>query len=64
MPEDVKTTLMLMYSDQILRIVEQKDELTNGDFQGAIEAVVLTLLRGNHDAMYDKMRKMAPWKNS
>ena len=33
------------YSNKILEIVEHKDEFTTSDFQGAIEAVVMNIVR-------------------
>ena len=32
------------YSDKILEIIDNKDELTRGDLQGAIEAVVMNII--------------------
>ena len=55
MPDDVKNALTLMYSSQFLDIVDQRDELTRGDLQGAIEAIVRTLIGGDHSAMYKKL---------
>jgi len=58
MPENVRSTLMLMYSDRIYKLIEDRDEMDDGDFAGAIEAVVLTLLDGNHNDMYKQILKM------
>jgi hypothetical protein len=33
------------YSDKILDIIDNRDEFTRGDLQGAIEAIVLTIIR-------------------
>jgi hypothetical protein len=37
--------IVLNYSDKILDIVDNRDEFTRGDLQGAIEAIVLTIIR-------------------
>jgi hypothetical protein len=37
--------IVLKYSDKILDIVDNRDEFTRGDLQGAIEAIVLTIIR-------------------
>lgn len=38
------TMLMLKYSDDILEVADNRDNFTRGDFQGAIEAIVLNIL--------------------
>ena len=38
------TFLMLKYSDRILEVIDQRDDFTRGDLQGAIEAIVLEIL--------------------
>lgn len=58
MQEDVKVALLMMYSGQIMNLVDNKDEMTHGDLEGGIEAVVLTLLNGNHNQMLEKILKM------
>jgi hypothetical protein len=58
MPDDVKNALLMMYSDQILEIVDNRDEFPRGDLQGAIEAIVLTLLNGNHKPALEKLLKI------
>jgi hypothetical protein len=35
---------IVKYSDKILEIIEHKDHFSNGDLQGAIEAVVVTII--------------------
>ena len=35
---------VLKYSDKILEIADRRDEFTRGDFQGAIEAVVMNII--------------------
>lgn len=35
---------VLKYSDKILEIADRRDEFTRGDFQGAIEAVVMSII--------------------
>ena len=37
--------IVLKYSDKILDIVDNRGEFTRGDLQGAIEAIVLTIIR-------------------
>lgn len=45
-----ETTLkMLKYSDKILTIIDGKDEMTRGDLQGSIEAIVLMILNEKHN---------------
>ncbi len=38
------TLLMLKYSNQILEVFDSREEMTRGDLQGTIEAVVLNIL--------------------
>jgi hypothetical protein len=58
MPNDVKNALVMMYSDRILEIIDNRDEFTRGDLQGQLEAIVLNLLNGNHQDMMEKILKM------
>ena len=60
MPEDVKMHLHFMYSDKIMDFVNQRegDELTRKELEGQIEAVVLTILNGNHREMLEKILEM------
>ena len=36
--------LVQKYSDEILEVVDCRDDFTRGDLQGAIEAIVLNIL--------------------
>jgi hypothetical protein len=58
MPDDVKNALLMMYSSEILNIIDHQDELPRGDLQGMVEAVILNLLNGNHKTMLEKILKM------
>jgi hypothetical protein len=58
MPNDVKNALVMMYSDRILEIIDNRDEFTRGDLQGQLEAIVLNLLNGNHQDMMEKILQM------
>jgi hypothetical protein len=40
------TLLMLKYSDEILEVIDNREDMTRGDLQGAIEAIVLGILSG------------------
>lgn len=48
MPNDAEAVLLNFYSSKILEIFDSREEFTRGDLQGAIEAIVLALLRGDH----------------
>lgn len=58
MRDDLKNSLTLMYSSQILDIIDQKEELTRGDLQGCIEVIVRTFVIGDHSAMYKRILAM------
>jgi len=36
---------VILYSDRIQSIVEDKDKMTNGDYQGCIEAVIMSAIQ-------------------
>lgn len=55
MPADVKNALLMTYSDRFLDIIDNRDEFPRGDLQGAVEAIVLELLNGNHKPMVEKI---------
>jgi len=40
------TLLMLKYSDKILEVFDHREDMTRGDLQGAIEAIMLGILSG------------------
>ena len=61
MPKDVKNALLMMYSSQILEVIDNRDDFPRGDLQGVVEAIVLNLLNGNHQSMYEKISKMGEW---
>jgi hypothetical protein len=44
MISDETTLLMLKHSDKILEVFDSREEMTRGDLQGAIEAIVLNIL--------------------
>jgi hypothetical protein len=58
MPDDVKNALLIMYSNEILDLMDERDEFTRGDLQGVVEAIVLNLLNGNHKSRLEKILKM------
>jgi len=40
-----KTTLLTQkYSEEILEVIDCRDDFTRGDLQGAVEAIVLNIL--------------------
>ena len=41
--------LINQYSNEILEIVDKKDEFTQSDLQGALEAIVMKILRAGLD---------------
>jgi len=55
MPDDVKNALLMTYANEILELVDYRDEMTRSDLQGAIEAVIRNLLNGNHNAKLEKI---------
>jgi len=44
MISDETTLLMLKYSDKILGVFDNLEEMSRGDLQGAVEAIVLNIL--------------------
>ena len=42
-PEE-NTLLMQKYSEEILEVIDCRDDFARGDLQGAIEAIVLNIL--------------------
>jgi hypothetical protein len=36
--------LMFKYSDEILEVIDHRDEFTSGDLRGVIEAIVLNIV--------------------
>ena len=44
MTPEKNTLLMQKYSEEILELIDCRDDFTRGDLQGAIEAIVLNIL--------------------